>query len=141
MLLISCSTKKNEQRSEVIQEVDQTFPYQPAYPLVKGCENATSSSCLENSISRSIINEANKRKVILKADTLNIGVKFKPNGKLEIIRNISNNTDLKKLAVDAISSMKILAPGFSKRENRYVTHTNVWFIIFKDNQFVNPSNY
>jgi hypothetical protein len=140
-LFFSCSSISKEKSSESSQKNQKTFDHKPSYPLVAGCEGAQSSSCLENTISNLIVQEGIQRKMLFASDTLNIGICFKANGELYLIRNLTNNDQLRQLSVDVVNSIDVIAPGYSERENRYVLHTYIWFVIIKNNEFVNPSDY
>ncbi|QJP35234.1 hypothetical protein F0365_12960 [Nonlabens sp. Ci31] len=140
-VMLSCSTKRKKDTSALTQKNQNVFNFKPLFPLIAGCEGAQSSSCLENAISYIIIDESIKRKMVFVNDTVNVGISFKANGKLDLITNTTNNSLLKKLIVDILPSIDLLAPAYSEREKRYVSHTNLWFIIIKNNEHVNPSNY
>jgi hypothetical protein len=141
ILILSCASKHEVSTQANPQITSRTFKLKPMFPVIINCRDAISSSCLENEISNLIIDEARKKDLLLLNDTLQIGIKFMKTGDLELLLNESSNKNLKNLSSSLVNSIDMLAPAYSKRENRYTTHTYYWYVIIKDNALFNPSDY
>lgn len=135
--LNSCisNKSKNNQKKEVILN-QLRFKNKSKIPLIKNCKNNQTEACLMNSINNMILFEVNERNLILKKDTLKIGIRINKDGTTSILENETNNTNLKDVALDVLSSMDIIEPAYFKSQNSYKAVAYFWDIIIENNEVI-----
>lgn len=106
-------------------------------PLISKCKKNHTEACLQNSISDLILNEAIKRNLTLKNDTLKIGVRINKDGSSSLMDNETKNSELKKVVTDVLSSIELIEPAYIKNLKRYETVSYSWYILIKNNEITN----
>lgn len=133
VLISSCITHNSmEKKNNKIDFSNKTD--KPIYP------NCISSSdkdiCLQEGISKLILKEALKRNLVLKNDTLKLGVQINSDGTTTVLENETNNSKLRILSHDVLTNLPIIEPAFSEKLNKYVSVGYSFYILIKDNSLI-----
>ncbi|WP_145758386.1 hypothetical protein [Sediminicola sp. YIK13] len=136
-LLASCKEKKNDEKSNDQVELKREFSNKNMVPLIENCESDPTLSCLQNTISDIILEEAKKRKVSLINDTLQVEILVKYDGSTSILKNKTSNPLLEKISYDALSSLPEIEPAYTDFQNSYVNMSFSWFIIIQNDVLTN----
>ncbi|WP_405207166.1 hypothetical protein [Aquimarina sp. LLG6339-5] len=115
----------------------KNFKNRSMIPFVSQCRDNHTYSCLQNYVSDLILKKATEKKLVLKKDTLNIGITIKPNGEISEYRNKSSNLLFKKIAREVISQLKNIEPSYVTRDEEYIASTFTWYIIVENNKLSN----
>ncbi|WP_299680907.1 hypothetical protein [uncultured Tenacibaculum sp.] len=120
-----------------LKSIPKKFTNRSRTPLLKKCRKTPTDACFMNTISDLVLKEAKRKKLILKNDTLKIGIDVKTNGKASLGINQTKNSELKKLVNQLFSSMETIEPAYSDYSKKYTQSSTSWYIIIKDNEMVN----
>ncbi len=123
------------QKNEVITN-QLKFKNKSKTPLIKNCKNDQTEACLLNTINNMILLEVKQRNLILKNDTLKIGIRINKNGTTSILENETNNSSLKKVTSDVLSSIDIIEPAYFKSQNSYQAVSYFWDIFIENNEII-----
>tara|TARA_R110002167_G_scaffold363637_1_gene584375 strand:+ start:1393 stop:1824 length:432 start_codon:yes stop_codon:yes gene_type:complete len=137
ILISSCITNKTKIDKKTEQTEKYNFTNKSRIPLISNCKDNHTESCLQNTISDLILNEAENRSLTLKADTLKVGVRFNKDGSVSILDNETKNVELKNLTSDVLSKMELIEPAYIKSLNRYETVSYSWYILIENNKMTN----
>lgn len=133
-LLICCSSNKRQNKEAKIQI---NFKNISIVPYIENCKNNQTDFCFQNSISEMIIEEANQKKLILKTDTIDIGLKINEDGSLTLTKNKASNNLLRQVTNDVINNLTEIEPGYLESEKRFISTGYRWTIIIENNQLIN----
>lgn len=137
VLISSCITNKPKINKKTVTTERQNFTNKSRIPLISNCKDNHTEACLQNTISDLILNEAKKRNLTLKTDTLKVGVRFNKDGSVSILDNETNNSKLKNTTTDVLNNMELVEPAYIESLNRYETVSYSWYILIENNKMTN----
>lgn len=135
--LSSCLFNNSKSKQKINSNNQINFTNKSNVPLIAICKNENTVACFQNSISDLILNEAKRRNLTLKNDTLKVGVRINKDGTTSILDNETTNSELNAVTEDVLLSMEIIEPAFIDSQNSYQTVSYSWFIVIKDNKMIN----